>query len=95
MTRFLLSLDKAVDTIFAAITYASAGETFIPRIPSARIVDIVKALIHDKDIEIKITGIRPGEKIHEILISEEEGYRAYENQGYYAIQPMLPELVIG
>jgi len=94
MTRFLLSLDKAVDTIFAAITYASAGETFIPRIPSARIIDIVKALIHDRDIEIKITGIRPGEKIHEILISEEEGYRAYENQGYYAIQPMLPELVI-
>lgn len=92
MTRFLLSLDKAVDTIFAAVRGAHAGEIYVPQVPSARIVDLVKMLIGERDIPISYIGIRPGEKIHEILVSEEESFRTYERDGYYAIAPMLPEL---
>ncbi len=95
MTRFLLSLDEAVDTIFAAVKYAERGETYIPRVPSAKVTDIAEVLIGDRPIETKITGIRPGEKIHEILVSEEEAYRTIERGQYYAIQSMLPELHSG
>ncbi len=92
MTRFLLSLDMAVDTIFASLQNANRGETFIPKISSARIVDVARALIGNKRIRIDITGIRPGEKIHEILVSEEESVRTVDRGNYYVIQPILPEL---
>jgi UDP-glucose 4-epimerase len=92
MTRFLLSLDQAVDTVFAALGGAKRGETYIPRVPSARIVDVAKALIDNRQIDTIFTGIRPGEKVHEILISEEERFRTVERNGYYVIRPMLPEL---
>jgi UDP-glucose 4-epimerase len=92
MTRFLLSLDQAVDTIFAAYKEANKGETYIPRVPSARVIDIATALIGDRPIKTVITGIRPGEKLHEILISEEECHRSVDRGNYYAILPMLPEL---
>ncbi|HQK83278.1 MAG TPA: polysaccharide biosynthesis protein [Atribacter sp.] len=93
MTRFLLSLDQAVDTIFEAVRTAKRGETYIPRVPSAKVMDIAKALIGERDIRIEITGIRPGEKIHEILVSEEEAHRTIERGNYYVILSMLPELV--
>jgi FlaA1/EpsC-like NDP-sugar epimerase len=92
MTRFLLSLNDAVDTIFAAVNGGLPGETYIPRVPSAQIMDIAKAMIGDRRIETKIIGIRPGEKVHEILVSDEEAERTLERDGYYVIQPMLPEL---
>jgi UDP-glucose 4-epimerase len=92
MTRFLLSLDQAVDTIFAAVKGGRRGETYIPRVPSARVIDIAAALIGDRKIETKITGIRPGEKLHEILVSEEECFRAMDRGNYYAIAPILPEM---
>lgn len=92
MTRFLLSLDQAVDTIFAAVKGAKPGETYIPRVPSALMVDIADALIGDRSIIKKFTGIRPGEKLHEILISEEEAHRSFDRGRYYAIAPMLPEV---
>ncbi len=92
MTRFLLSLEQAVDTIFAAIKGGRAGETYIPRVPSALVTDIASALIGERDIKTEVTGIRPGEKVHEILVSEEEAYRTVERGDYYVIMPMLPEL---
>ena len=92
MTRFLLSLDQAVDTVYAALRSARRGETYVPRAPSATVLNIAKALIGKRNTEIKITGIRPGEKIHEILVSEEEANRCVMRDGYYAIRPMLPEL---
>jgi UDP-glucose 4-epimerase len=92
MTRFLLSLDQAVDTIFAAVRDAKRGETYIPRVPSARVTDIARALIGDRKIEVKIIGIRPGEKVDEILISDEERYRTVDRGSFYAIQPILPEI---
>jgi UDP-glucose 4-epimerase len=92
MTRFLLSLDRAVDTVFAAVKTGEAGETYVPKVFSANIVDVAKALMGERDIEIKETGIRPGEKIHEIMVSEEECFRTIERDDYYVILPMLPEL---
>jgi FlaA1/EpsC-like NDP-sugar epimerase len=92
MTRFLLSLNDAVDTVFAAIENAEPGETFIPIAPSATVENIAKVLVGNKKIEIKINGIRPGEKIHETLISEEEIYHTIRKGKYYAIKSMLPEL---
>ena len=92
MTRFLLSLDHAVDTVFAALRGANPGETYIPRASTARMVDVATALIDGRPIRQVITGIRPGEKLHEILVSEEESYRTVDRGGYYAILPMLPEL---
>lgn len=93
MTRFLLSLEQAVDTIFAALKNARPGETYIPRVPSARVTDIADVLIGDRPIDTKITGIRPGEKVHEILVSEEEAHRTTPRGAYYVIMPMLPELL--
>jgi UDP-glucose 4-epimerase len=92
MTRFLLSLDDAVDTVFAAVTEAKRGETYIPRAPSATVINLARALIGSRKIDVKMVGIRPGEKMHEILISEEEMHHCVRRGGYYAIQPMLPEL---
>lgn len=92
MTRFLLSLDQAVDTIFAAVTGANRGDTYIPRVPSARVVDVARALIGDRPIETKVTGIRPGEKVDEILISDEESHRTVERGNFYAIESILPEV---
>ena len=92
MTRFLLSLNQAVDTVFAALCHAKRGETYIPRVPSAKIVDVAATLIGTRPIKTRFIGIRPGEKVHEILVSEEEAYRTVERDNYYVILPVLPEL---
>jgi UDP-glucose 4-epimerase len=92
MTRFLLSLNQAVDTVFTAIREARRGETYVPYAPAATVLNIAKALIGEHKIEIKITGIRPGEKMHEIMVSEEEANHCVKRGNYYAILPMLPEL---
>ena len=92
MTRFLLSLEQAVDIILAALREANQGETYIPRVPAARVTDVAKALIEGRPIDTKITGIRPGEKVHEILVSEEEAHRTIARGDYYVILPILPEL---
>ena len=92
MTRFLLSLDDAVDTIFAAVDNARPGETWVPRAPSARVLDIAKALIGDRPILTTVVGIRPGEKIHEIMVSDEEAFRTVARGRWLAIRPMLPEV---
>jgi len=93
MTRFLLSLDDAVDVMFAAVRTADAGETFIPRVPAARVTDVAAVMIGRRKIEMVVTGIRPGEKVHEILVSEEEAHRTIERSAkYYSILPILPEV---
>jgi len=93
MTRFLLSLNDAVDVIFAAVQTANRGETYIPRVPSAIVLDIAKVLIEDRNIPIDIIGIRPGEKTHEILISEEESNYTVIRDKFYSIKSILPELI--
>ena len=92
MTRFLLPLEKAVDTVLAALKDAKSGEIFVPRAPSASVVNIAKALIGSRRIPIRVTGVRPGEKLHEIMVSEEEIHHCAKRGDYYVIRPMLPEL---
>jgi UDP-glucose 4-epimerase len=92
MTRFLLSLEQAVDTVLAALREGKPGETYVPRVPSARVVDIASVLVGERPIETVVIGIRPGEKVHEILVSEEEVHRTFERGAYYVIAPILPEL---
>lgn len=92
MTRFLLSLDQAVDTIFFALKQAKRGEIYVPKVPSACVADIASILIGDRSIKTVVIGIRSGEKLHEILISEEEAHRTRERGNHYVIMPMLPEL---
>jgi UDP-glucose 4-epimerase len=91
MTRFFLSLEEAVDTVVAAANEARPGEIYIPRVPAARVQDVARAVIGDRDVEITFTGIRPGEKVHEVLVSEEECHRTIQRGAYYVIRPMLPE----
>jgi FlaA1/EpsC-like NDP-sugar epimerase len=92
MTRFLLSLDRAVDTVFAAISSGKRGETFVPKVKSANITDVARALMGSRQLPIEYTGIRPGEKIHEIMVSEEECFRTVERGDYFVILPVLPEI---
>lgn len=92
MTRFLLSLDQAVDIVFDAIRCANPGETYIPHVASAKIIDLAKALIGKRKNEIKTIGVRPGEKMHEILISEEELFRSIQRDDYYVVLPILPNM---
>jgi FlaA1/EpsC-like NDP-sugar epimerase len=93
MTRFLLTLDQAVDTVLTAVSYCQPGEIFVPLVSSANVVDLADALIAGREIDQVETGVRPGEKIHEILVSEEECHRTIHGPpGYLAIQPILPEL---
>jgi UDP-glucose 4-epimerase len=92
MTRFLLPLERAVDIVFAAIESALPGEIYVPKVPAASMVNVARALIGDRRVEVEITGIRPGEKIHEIMVSEEEAWRTFERNGHYVITPLLPEL---
>jgi UDP-glucose 4-epimerase len=92
MTRFLLSLNEAVDTVFAALREARPGDIYVPNAPSATVIDIARALIGDRDIRMETIGVRPGEKMHEIMVSEEEIHHCVRRGRYYAIKSMLPEL---
>jgi FlaA1/EpsC-like NDP-sugar epimerase len=92
MTRFLLSLDRAVDTIFAALAGARPGEIYVPNAPSATVINIARALIGDRGTEVRVVGIRPGEKMHEVLVSEEEVPHCARRGEFYAVGSMLPEL---
>lgn len=92
MTRFLLTINEAVDVVLAAIKDGRPGETFIPIAPSATVLDLALAVIGKRKVEVRNIGPRPGEKKHEILVSEEERYRCLRNGSYYRIQPSLEGL---
>jgi UDP-N-acetylglucosamine 4,6-dehydratase len=85
MTRFWISLEQGVDLVFRALEDAEGGEVFIPKIPSMSIVDLVDAM--PVPCTRRTTGRRPGEKIHEILISEDEALRTIDCGDIYVILP--------
>ncbi len=90
MTRFFLSVDEAVDAALATLEHALPGEVYVPRLGSARIVDLARMMIGDENIPIVVTGMRPGEKVHELLVSAEESERTVRTTAnYWAIRPML------
>lgn len=92
MTRFLLSLDEAVDTVFEALRGGQRGEIYVPVLRSAHVIDIARSMIGTRDIEIRTIGVRPGEKLNEVLVSEEECHHVVRRGDYYVILPLLPEL---
>lgn len=88
MTRFWITLDQGVDFVLKALDQMQGGEIFVPKIPTATIVDIAKAIV--PKCKIKIIGVRPGEKLHELLISIEDGRRTLEYSEHFVIQPDFP-----
>lgn len=85
MTRFNISLQGGVDMVMHALEHAWGGEIFVPKIPSYKITDVAEAI--GPDCEKKITGIRPGEKIHEEMITDSDSYYTYDLGKYYTILP--------
>ena len=85
MTRFWLSLDQGVRFVLHCIDVMNGGEVFVPKLPSTSILDLVNAIA--PDAEVAVVGIRPGEKLHEVLISEDEARQAIELKDMYVIQP--------
>ncbi|HMM77645.1 MAG TPA: polysaccharide biosynthesis protein [Gammaproteobacteria bacterium] len=89
MTRFLLTLNEAIDLVLYAAEHTEGGEVFVRKAPAARVTDIAKVLAEEagKPCEYRVIGILPGEKLHEILVSEEELVRVRDFGQYYAVQP--------
>jgi UDP-N-acetylglucosamine 4,6-dehydratase len=88
MTRFWITLDRGVDLVIHALEKMKGGEIFVPKIPSMNIMDLAMAIA--PDCRHEFVGIRPGEKLHEALISEDDGRKTLEFEDYYIIQPDFP-----
>lgn len=85
MTRFNISLQDGVDMVLWAIEHAAGGEIFVPKIPSYRVIDVAKAI--GPDCEFPVIGIRPGEKIHEEMITDSDSFNTVDLGKYFAILP--------
>jgi UDP-N-acetylglucosamine 4,6-dehydratase/5-epimerase len=86
MTRFWIDLEQGVKFVVSCIEKMHGGEVFIPKIPSMNIMDLVKAVA--PNCEVKLIGIRPGEKLHETLVGEDESWHTVELEDMYVIQPL-------
>lgn len=89
MTRFNISLSGGVDMVMHALFNAWGGEIFVPKIPSYKIMDVARAI--GPDCEHKVVGIRPGEKVHEEMISASDSFYSYDLGKYYTILPSTPK----
>ena len=87
MTRFMISLEEAVDLVKLALKDTNGGEIYISKIPSMKVLDIAKTIQSKNKIEY--IGIRPGEKLHEVMISKEDSIYTYEYKKYFKILPAL------
>lgn len=87
MTRFWISLEQGVRFVIRCIESMHGGEVFVPKIPSMSIMDLAKAVAPRAEVEI--TGIRPGEKLHEVLISEDEARTTVELEDMYVVMPSM------
>jgi UDP-N-acetylglucosamine 4,6-dehydratase len=85
MTRFWISLEQGVRFVIRCLEEMHGGEVFVPKIPSMKVVDLAKAVA--PKAEINVIGIRPGEKLHEVLISEDEARTVVELDDMYVVQP--------
>ena len=92
MTRFNISLQGGVDMVMHAMEHAWGGEIFIPKIPSYKITDVAEAVA--PECEVEIVGIRPGEKIHEEMITASDSFYTYDLGKYYTILPSVPNFDI-
>ncbi len=88
MTRFNIFLQEGADLVLHAIEHAWGGEIFVPKIPSYKLTEVAKAI--GPECKIDIVGIRPGEKVHEEMITESDSFSTYDLGKYYAILPQVP-----
>ncbi len=89
MTRFMITLEQGVDFVLKNFTRMLGGETFVPKIPSMKITDVALALA--PNLPHKIIGIRPGEKIHEVMCPKDDSHITYEFSDYYVIAPTIQQ----
>ncbi len=89
MTRFMISLDQSVKFVWHAFKNMVGGEIYVKKIPSIKVIDIAKVIA--PKAHLKIIGIRPGEKLHEQMISSDDSYSTYEYSKYYKILPQIHE----
>jgi len=87
MTRFWITLQDGVDFVLKNFSRMLGGEIFVPKIPSMRIIDLAEAMA--PDLAIKIVGIRPGEKMHEIMCPADDSYHTYEYNDHFLIAPSI------
>ena len=87
MTRFWITLDEGVRLVYKAITESEGGEIFVPKIPSMKVMDLIRAL--PGNCTHRVIGIRPGEKVHETLIGEDEGRHAVDLGDHYLVLPQF------
>ena len=87
MTRFVISIEDGIDFVFASLKNMNGGEIFVPKIPSIEIKNLIIAMTGTNDF--KLIGMRPGEKLHEVMIPKEESLNCIEMKDSYIIQPML------
>jgi len=87
MTRFWITLQDGVDFVLKNFARMLGGEIFVPKIPSMRITDLASAMA--PDLDIKIVGIRPGEKLHEVMCPADDSYHTYEYQDHFTIAPSI------
>lgn len=88
MTRFWITLDGAVDLVLFGLENMEGGEIFIPKIPSMRVTDLAEAMA--PDVPIDVIGIRPGEKLHEIMLTDDESRHAVDAGDVYVVLPEHP-----
>lgn len=89
MTRFWITLDQAVDLVIEALGKMHGGEIFVPKVPSMNIGDLAEAIA--PECKHEVVGVRPGEKLHEIMVPPDDARRTVELSGYYVIQPDFPQ----
>jgi UDP-N-acetylglucosamine 4,6-dehydratase len=85
MTRFWLTIEQAVDIVLDGLAQMGGGETFVPRVPSMKITDMAAALA--PGVKQRVIGLRPGEKLHEVLITEDESHHSFQTPEGYVILP--------
>lgn len=87
MTRFMITLEQGVELVWRAINESVGGEIFVKKIPSMKVVDIARAI--NPNARLKSIGIRPGEKLHEVMVSQEDAMNTYEYDTYFKILPQI------
>jgi len=88
MTRFLITLEQTVDFVIKCFSIMHGGELFVPKIPSVKILDLAKTMA--PKCKMKIIGTRPGEKLHEVMVSEDDARNTLEFDDYYIVRPNFP-----
>lgn len=87
MTRFWITLDQGIEFVFNSLNIMKGGEIFVPKIPSVKVIDLINSF--KKNAKVEIIGIRPGEKLHEIMIPQDEAFLTREFKDFFIIKPTI------